>query len=180
MYEMKQSGYDKECPDGFQSAEYLLAHGQLDAIVPLPSADTEGEPVFGWHWRGDYDEVNAVQRNIEASVFAALNVLYQSSGPQALPSMPSSPPQSPVKEVSAQPSKLAIHASAGQEGAEGLDYTASRAMDRAQGQDAIDILCDEYFELRGDGKVASDACVRGGLAVLRSTGDRCVIIATTK
>jgi acetyl-CoA carboxylase carboxyl transferase alpha subunit/acetyl-CoA carboxylase carboxyl transferase beta subunit len=33
MFEMDQGKYDANCPDNFQSSEYLKAHGQLDIIV---------------------------------------------------------------------------------------------------------------------------------------------------
>jgi acetyl-CoA carboxylase beta subunit len=34
VYNMNQTKYDAECPRGFQTAEYLREHGQLDLIVP--------------------------------------------------------------------------------------------------------------------------------------------------
>jgi len=33
MYEMDQAAFDKECPDNFQTAEYLLENGQIDLVV---------------------------------------------------------------------------------------------------------------------------------------------------
>ena len=33
MYGMDQSKYDAASPDGFQTAEFLLQHGQLDIVV---------------------------------------------------------------------------------------------------------------------------------------------------
>ena len=39
-------------------------------------------------------------------------------------------------------------------------------------------LFNEFVELRGDGKTATDPCIRGGLARLGNT--RCVVLGTTK
>lgn len=33
VYKMNQTQYDAECPQGFQSAEYLQKHGQIDLII---------------------------------------------------------------------------------------------------------------------------------------------------
>lgn len=33
VYKMNQTQYDADCPQGFQSAEYLQRHGQVDIII---------------------------------------------------------------------------------------------------------------------------------------------------
>jgi acetyl-CoA carboxylase beta subunit len=33
VYKMDQATYDKECPQGFQTAEYLKRYGQLDMVI---------------------------------------------------------------------------------------------------------------------------------------------------
>ncbi len=33
VYKMDQATYDKECPQGFQTAEYLKKYGQLDMVI---------------------------------------------------------------------------------------------------------------------------------------------------
>eukprot|EP00937_MAST-01D_sp_MAST-1D-sp2_P002088 g2088.t1 len=38
MYEMNQGAYDRACPDSFQSAEFLLANGQIDMVVDAAAA----------------------------------------------------------------------------------------------------------------------------------------------
>ena len=38
MFEMDQDKYDAACPQEFQSAEFLLKHGQLDRVV-VPSTN---------------------------------------------------------------------------------------------------------------------------------------------
>jgi len=58
------------------------------------------------------------------------------------------------------------------------DYTRSRAIDRPQAQDMMTSVFDGFVELKGDGKTASDPCVRGGLARLGPW--RCVVLGTTK
>ena len=58
------------------------------------------------------------------------------------------------------------------------DYTRARHMSRPQAQDLMARAFDEFAELRGDGRVATDPCVLGGLA--RLGGWRCVVIGTSK
>lgn len=33
MFEMNEARYDEACPQGFQTAEYVQKHGQLDCVV---------------------------------------------------------------------------------------------------------------------------------------------------
>ena len=59
-----------------------------------------------------------------------------------------------------------------------MDYTSSRSMTRPQCQDMIDTIFTEFVELKGDGRVGGDGCIRGGLGAM---GDlRCVVIASFK
>ena len=60
----------------------------------------------------------------------------------------------------------------------GQDYTKSRTISRPQAQDVIAQVFDNFVELEGDGRVGSDRCIRGGLALFEKT--RCVVIATCK
>jgi len=62
------------------------------------------------------------------------------------------------------------------------DYTVSRALTRPQPQDILKgIFRDDWFELRGDGRISDDRCIRGGLATLKSDPTfRCVVIANFK
>ena len=60
----------------------------------------------------------------------------------------------------------------------GQDYTRSRAISRPQAQDVIATVFSEFTELEGDGRVGSDRCIRGGLAVFEGT--RVVVVATCK
>jgi len=59
-----------------------------------------------------------------------------------------------------------------------FDYTQARKIDRYQAQDMISTLFTNYVELSGDGRVAQDACIKGGLA--RFKGFSCVVIGTFK
>lgn len=34
VYKMNQTQYDAECPQGFQSSEYLQKYGQVDLVLP--------------------------------------------------------------------------------------------------------------------------------------------------
>ena len=60
-----------------------------------------------------------------------------------------------------------------------LDYTLARAMNRPQCQDIIEEVFDSFVELKGDGRVGSDACIRGGFATL-CEGVGCVVIGSYK
>eukprot|EP01059_Diplonema_ambulator_P019996 TRINITY_DN33685_c0_g1_i1.p1 TRINITY_DN33685_c0_g1~~TRINITY_DN33685_c0_g1_i1.p1 ORF type:complete len:1322 (+),score=483.81 TRINITY_DN33685_c0_g1_i1:52-3966(+) len=60
----------------------------------------------------------------------------------------------------------------------GQDYTKSRSISRPQAQDVITTIFSNFVELEGDGRVGSDRCIRGGLAMFE--GVRCVVVATCK
>ncbi len=58
------------------------------------------------------------------------------------------------------------------------DYTLARKIDRVAADDVLQTVFKNYIELSGDGKVSSDPCIRGGIALLN---DRpCVVLATHK
>lgn len=58
------------------------------------------------------------------------------------------------------------------------DYTLARKIDRVSADDVLQTVFKSYIELSGDGKVSSDSCIRGGIALLN---DRpCVVLATHK
>lgn len=58
------------------------------------------------------------------------------------------------------------------------DYTLARKIDRVSADDVLQTVFKNYIELSGDGKVSSDPCIRGGIALLN---DRpCVVLATHK
>jgi acetyl-CoA carboxylase carboxyl transferase alpha subunit len=61
-----------------------------------------------------------------------------------------------------------------------LDYTTSRSMTRPQCQDMIDSIFSHFVELKGDGRVGGDGCIRGGLAIIKGTTKRCVVVASFK
>ena len=67
-------------------------------------------------------------------------------------------------------------------GTASMDYTSSRSMARPQCQDMIDSIFTEFVELKGDGRVGGDGCIRGGLGSFGGEGDstRCVVIASFK
>ena len=47
MFEMDQGAFDKACPEDFQNAEYLAAHGQLDMVI---ASDAAGASEDGKVW----------------------------------------------------------------------------------------------------------------------------------
>ena len=63
--------------------------------------------------------------------------------------------------------------------ARAADYQRSRRIDRPQARDVIDALFTDYVELKGDGRVAADFCIAGGVARLRGALP-CVVVGCMK
>jgi acyl-CoA carboxylase subunit beta len=137
MCEMDQARYDKACPPQFQSAEYVLEHGQIDLVVDPAEAGLEQQPA------------------IDQAVARLLSVLY----PQGVKGAGGDKAGDKAK---AGPLAVPAVEAAGLDTA--FDYTKSRKMDRLQCQDIMEGVFEDFTELKGDGRVASDACIRGGLA----------------
>lgn len=137
MCEMDQARYDKACPPQFQSAEYVLEHGQIDLVVDPAEAGLEQ------------------QAAIDQAVARLLSLLYlqgvQGAAGGANGAGAGKLAVAPVEEAAGLDTAL-------------LDYTKSRKIDRLQCQDIMAAVFEDFTELRGDGRVASDACIRGGLA----------------
>ena len=158
MYEMDQSKFDDECPSDFQSAEYLQAHGQLDMVV-------------------ESDD------KLESAVADVVLILQ---GKKAGAAAAAAASKSVVVEEQKSSSSSSSSSSSG--GTASMDYTSSRSMARPQCQDMIDSIFTEFVELKGDGRVSGDGCIRGGLGSFGGGGEngeendstRCVVIASFK
>lgn len=148
MCEMDQARYDKACPARFQSAEYVLEHGQIDLVVDPGAAGLEQQPA------------------IDQAVARLLSLLYpqgvQGQGAEGAEGAAALLPVPAVEPLA---------------GAS-FDYTQSRKMDRLQCQDIMEGLFEDFTELKGDGRVASDCCIRGGVA--RFGPQRVVVVGCAK
>lgn len=138
MFEMNQAAYDTECPQGFQTAEYVAQNGQLDLVI-------------------DSDE------ELEATVVNILQIIWRKKTKLTCG-------MEPLQEDSFGDKKI--------EDAIVRDYSKSRAMDRVQVLDVINKVFTGFIELKGDGAIGSDPCIRGGLALLDN--EPCVVLGTTK
>uniref|UniRef100_A0A7S3Y4I5 acetyl-CoA carboxytransferase n=2 Tax=Sar TaxID=2698737 RepID=A0A7S3Y4I5_HETAK len=135
MFEMDQSKYDAECPEVFQSSEYLKEHGQLDMVL-----QTEVDGV-----KLDLEE------EINKALYKVISPLYKRAGTNSYAELKDMDFLSGYV-----PTEAEINAPA--------DYTKSRSMDRYQGQDLMMELFTDFVELSGDGRVGTDPCMKGGLA----------------
>ncbi|CAM9510994.1 unnamed protein product [Heterosigma akashiwo] len=135
MFEMDQSKYDAECPEVFQSSEYLKEHGQLDMVL-----QTEVDGV-----KLDLEE------EINKALYEVISPLYKRAGTNSYAELKDMDFLSGYV-----PTEAEINAPA--------DYTKSRSMDRYQGQDLMMELFTDFVELSGDGRVGTDPCMKGGLA----------------
>ena len=149
MFGMDQAAFDAECPDSFQTAEYLSAHGQLDIVV----SDEDVAAAAG-----------SVDSAIDSYCARICNVLCAAAGDDG---------------VASPAATLAVDA-----GECSFEYTLARDMGRYQALDFINSVFTGFVELRGDGRVADDHCIRGGLAVLPGVGGakdrRCVVVGCYK
>ena len=149
VYNMNQTRYDAECPRGFQTAEYLQKHGQLDIVL-----QEEGElpallgRIFQILWRSRNDSENSTQ--------------YANENPDA---MRTADADSDEESEKAPATKFE-------------DYTATRAVDRYGGSHVIKHVFSDYVEMVGDGRIGSDPCLKGGIALMN--GQPCVVVATLR
>jgi acetyl-CoA carboxylase carboxyl transferase alpha subunit/acetyl-CoA carboxylase carboxyl transferase beta subunit len=143
MFEMDQAKYDAACPDEFQSAEYLRAHGAVDLVI---SADPDSS-----------DKKAAIKASLEGTVVSLCSA-FTSKSVDITVAEATKPTE---EELAKQP-----------------DYTLSRKIDRPQAIDMIQSLTSDFVELSGDGRVAIDPCLRGGVAKFQ--GVACVVMGCTK
>jgi acetyl-CoA carboxylase alpha subunit len=59
-----------------------------------------------------------------------------------------------------------------------FDYTMSRRIDRYQAHDIIQKVFENFVEIRGDGCIGTDPCIRGGFAFFQ--GNPCMVLGTFK
>lgn len=144
-------------PDVILNTMFEQDQGKYDAACPdqFQSAEFVQE-------RGGLDIIIEGDDKLAETIGRALDVLHSAgelNSPDRMKALHAPPPTS-------------------EELAETPDYTRARAMERPQAQDIMRSVFSGFVELRGDGKTASDSCIRGGLATLGSW--RCVIMGTTK
>lgn len=131
-----QEKFDQQCPADFQSAEYVLQYGQLDAVLDAADA-ADGA---------------ALQARLEATV---ANIFRLLMAPAAA---------SRVGLLGALCAADAGTQPTAEDMATPFNYTNSRAITRPQAQDIIAALFGRSFvELSGDGRVGRDCCIRGGI-----------------
>mmetsp|Transcript_6589 Transcript_6589/g.8913 ORF Transcript_6589/g.8913 Transcript_6589/m.8913 type:complete len:1331 (-) Transcript_6589:113-4105(-) len=135
MFEMDQSKFDAECPEEFQSAEYLKAHGQLDMVI---ETEEDGAPVD-------------VEKAINEALFKVITPLYKKWESGRISDLKNVDFLDGFKPTDAEMSQSP-------------DYTKSRSIDRYQAQDLMKELFTDFVELSGDGRVGTDPCMKGGLA----------------
>jgi len=87
-------------------------------------------------------------------------------------------------EAAAKAARAEADAVANAAGECSFQYTMAREMDRFQALDFINSVFTGFVELKGDGRVGDDNCIRGGLALLPGTAEeenrRCVVIGCYK
>lgn len=154
MCEQNQAKFDLECPADFQSAQFVLEHGQIDLIIP--SSVEEGKEGAGVD----------VQSRVESTVASIASLLTAAVGNNS------------VASAAAAASAITYFPPTEADMAAPFNYTKSRHMDRPQCQDLISNLFGSYVELQGDGKVGLDVCMQGGLATF--DGRACVVLGTFK
>ena len=150
MCEANQEKFDRECPADFQSADYVLQHGQLDMVLEASESATAVE-----------------QAQIEAAagrVFALL-----AGGAAAGAAGRCGTVISGLATLQSQLPKELVEPSAADMAAP-FNYTNSRAITRPQAQDLVAQLFEHYVQLVGDGRVGKDSCILGGIAAFGPVG----------
>lgn len=143
VYKMNQTQYDADCPQGFQSAEYLQRHGQVDIII------------------NEESELDGVCAQI-------LDILYKRRLDKERGSLSESAPSRPTFSQVSSPETAHSHS----------DHTVARKIDRFTAPDIIKRVFTTYVQLEGDGKVGSDSCLKGGIALLDD--QPCVVLSNFK
>lgn len=154
MYGMDQNKYDAACPDGFQSAEFLMNHGQLDILVK-DNAELQG--VLG-----------KLLRCLSPSSAHKVNEdTVEQLKKQAEESMRTNPASTKAADY------LATRA---------LDRyvfgCSNLFIIRYLAQDIIKAIFTDFVDLAGDGKIGCDPCLHGGVALFQ--GVPCVVMAQYK
>jgi len=170
VYNMNQTKYDEECPRGFQTAEYLRDHGQLDVIVPEESALLYQRFVFCLYGTNTIIYFFLNPDDVEPMVAGILQILYgkRKEAETSTHTTEESDPQAMSKVDEEEETNARPHD----------DFTESRKIDRFTAPQVIDKVFTKYVELYGDGRIGSDATMKGGIALLND--QPCVVISTFK
>ena len=178
-YKMDRAEFDKECPPDFQSAEYLLEHGQLDMVL-TPGEETAISTISKILSAlvSRENEASGTGKSQRSNCYRDLRFMIarHSFCEEMYARFQADATVDPSQWGPSSSSSLAAP-----------QYLRSRSLTRPQPQDFIAALFSDFVELQGDGKVGSDNCIRGGVATLvadaangRPIGTRCVVIANFK
>lgn len=152
MCDANQQKFDLECPADFQSASYVLEHGQIDLVLPVE------------------DSAQDTQTKLEALVGLVCTHLTKGGGSNDGDAAATTTTTTAAADAYVAPTEAEMTTP--------FNYTKSRAIDRPQCQDIIAALFRSYVGLYGDGKVGKDVCMNGGLATF--DGHACVVLGTFK
>ncbi len=144
--------YDTECPPDFQSAQYLLNKGQIDAILDV---DLKNE-------RDSDRMLQTLGGLCHALMGGTYNVKHNT--------IPPVPSPSPSASITTSDDDNGDDTDGNGTGKHDLNYTRSRHIDRPQTKDYIEALLQTgtFIELSGDGRVGSDVCLKGGIGILKN------------
>lgn len=159
----------QKLPKGFQSAEFLLEHGFLDAIVERKVLKTELGRLLRLHDRESSEEQKTAvcpAKDIDGTACEAGEAEQEAAG-----------------EKQRRPEAMGAEGKASAAAAEGVIRTDSgsrhsktdawqrvqraRSADRPVGRDYIEALFTDFVELHGDRQFGEDAAICGGIARFR-------------
>ena len=146
----------QKLPKGFQSAEFLLEHGFLDAIVQRQEMKRELGRLLRLHSERESNESGQLTVCKESSERSfTVGLLKKSSKKSA---------GKPEERMESQDAWQRVQ--------------CSRSADRPVGMDYIEALFTDFIELHGDRQFGDDAAIRGGIAYFR--GKPVTVIAQQK
>ena len=146
----------QKLPKGFQSAEFLLEHGFLDAIVQRQEMKRELGRLLRLHSEKESNESGQSTVCKESSERSFTVGLLKKS----------------CKKSAGKPEERTESQDAWQR------VQCSRSADRPVGMDYIEALFTDFIELHGDRQFGDDAAIRGGIAYFR--GKPVTVIAQQK
>jgi len=137
---MDQTLYDAECPEGFQTAEFLQKHGQLDIVLDsavLPSCSSTSSLLFSEVCSFIFFFVVVyVQDQLDATVGRLLRVLYRNGNV-------------PTKESDSNGVVFSKSVGDATSPRPQNNYLNTRGLTRYQPQDILFRLFHNFTELRG-------------------------------
>ena len=169
----------QKLPKGFQSAEFLLEHGFLDAIVERQEMKRELGKLLRMH--GENCGADAVRQRmdsvgIETTMIAEAGGVQRDAGlrwnaiKQEVIRQDGVPKKNAAEKKDTKNAVMTAEAITGgmTEKTKGQDawqrVQRSRSADRPVGMDYIEALFTDFIELHGDRQFGDDAAIRGGVA----------------